>query len=133
MAKPTNPLRVDLPSSWPQHVKSALLHVIALAQYAVAYTRSWAIDARIARIRLKAQNDQLRQEVALLTEETPLYEDPTNDPLISDDDNDGKPGVTVVVRLFGFIEGEIYIARREILPRTTLRSTPMAACSVLDH
>ena len=37
-----------------------------------------------------------------------------NDPLISDDDNDGKPGVTVVVRLFGFIEGEIYIARREI-------------------
>lgn len=37
-----------------------------------------------------------------------------NDPLISDDDHDGKPGVTVVVRLFGFIEGEIYIARREI-------------------
>ncbi|MCB9850239.1 MAG: hypothetical protein H6817_05995 [Phycisphaerales bacterium] len=37
-----------------------------------------------------------------------------NDPLISDDDNDGKPGVTVVVRLFGAIEGEIYIARREI-------------------
>ena len=37
-----------------------------------------------------------------------------NDPLLSDDDNDGKPGVTVVVRLFGFIQGEIYIARREI-------------------
>jgi hypothetical protein len=37
-----------------------------------------------------------------------------NDPLISDDDNDGKPGVTVVVKLFGCIEGEIYIARREI-------------------
>lgn len=37
-----------------------------------------------------------------------------NDPLISDDDNDGKPGVTVAVRLFGLIEGEIYIARREI-------------------
>ena len=37
-----------------------------------------------------------------------------NDPLISDDDNDGKPGVTVVVRLFGVIEGEIYMARREI-------------------
>ena len=37
-----------------------------------------------------------------------------NDPLISDDDNDGKPGVTVVVKLFGLIEGEIYIARREI-------------------
>ncbi|MBK8267214.1 MAG: hypothetical protein IPK83_02455 [Planctomycetes bacterium] len=37
-----------------------------------------------------------------------------NDPLISDDDNDGKPGVTVLVKLFGLIEGEIYIARREI-------------------
>lgn len=37
-----------------------------------------------------------------------------NDPLISDDDNDGKPGVTVSVKLFGFINGEIYIARREI-------------------
>ncbi len=37
-----------------------------------------------------------------------------NDPLISDDDNDGKPGVTVVVKLFGIIRGEIYIARREI-------------------
>lgn len=37
-----------------------------------------------------------------------------NDPLLSDDDGDGKPGVTVVVRLFGLIEGEIYIARREI-------------------
>lgn len=44
---------------------------------------------------------------------TPLSMDP-NDPMISDDDNDGKPGVTVVVRLFGFIRGEIYIARREI-------------------
>jgi len=37
-----------------------------------------------------------------------------NDPLISDDDHDGKPGVTVSVKLFGVIEGEIYIARREI-------------------
>ena len=37
-----------------------------------------------------------------------------NDPLISDDDNDGKPGVTVVVKLFGLIDGEIHIARREV-------------------
>jgi len=43
----------------------------------------------------------------------PLSTDP-KDPLINDDDNDGKPGVTVFVRLFGLIEGEIYIARREI-------------------
>jgi len=37
-----------------------------------------------------------------------------NDPLINDDDSDGKLGVTVFVRLFGFIEGEIYLARREM-------------------
>jgi len=45
------------------------LHVIALAQYTAAYTRGWAVNGRIARVRLKAENDQLRQEVALLTEE----------------------------------------------------------------
>lgn len=69
MAAHTNPPRIDLPRGWPQHVRSALLHVIALAEYAVAYTRGWAVDGRIARLRLKAENDQLRQEVALLTEE----------------------------------------------------------------
>jgi hypothetical protein len=37
-----------------------------------------------------------------------------NDPLLSDDDNDGKPGITVFVNLFGLIEGEIYLARREV-------------------
>jgi putative transposase len=46
-----------------------MLSVIALAQYAAAYSRSWAINGRIARLRLKAENDQLRQEMALLTEE----------------------------------------------------------------
>lgn len=37
-----------------------------------------------------------------------------DDPLINDDDNDGKPGVTVFVSLYGLIDGEIYLARREI-------------------
>jgi len=56
-----------------------------------------------------------------------------NDPLISDDDNDGKPGVTVVVKLFGFIEGEIYIARREIFANEmTLYSDGSLRGSVID-
>ncbi len=56
-----------------------------------------------------------------------------NDPLISDDDNDGKPGVTVVVKLFGFIEGEIYIARREIFQNAmTLYSDGSLRGSVID-
>jgi hypothetical protein len=56
-----------------------------------------------------------------------------NDPLLSDDDNDGKPGVTVVVKLFGFIEGEIYIARREIFKNDlTLYSDGSLWGSVID-
>lgn len=43
----------------------------------------------------------------------PLSMDP-DDPRIIDADGDGKPGVTVDIRLGGFIEAEIYIARREI-------------------
>jgi len=37
-----------------------------------------------------------------------------NSPLVNDADGDGKPGITVYVKLFGLISGEIYIARREI-------------------
>jgi putative transposase len=64
-----NPRTIPLPRGWPGRVKSAMLHVIALSQYAVAYTRSWAVNGRIARVRLKSKNDQLRQQVALLSEE----------------------------------------------------------------
>jgi hypothetical protein len=56
-----------------------------------------------------------------------------NDPLINDDDNDGKPGVTVFVRLFGLIEGEIYLARREIFQNDlTLYSDGSLRGSVID-
>lgn len=57
-----------------------------------------------------------------------------NDPLINDDDNDGKPGVTVFVKLFGLIEGEIYIARREIFENDlTLFSDGSLRGSVSDR
>jgi DNA-binding transcriptional regulator YiaG len=69
MAKHQNPGEIALPRGWPQRVRSSMLQVIALAQYAMTYTRGWAVDARIARVRLKAENNRLRQEVALLTEE----------------------------------------------------------------
>ena len=56
-----------------------------------------------------------------------------NDPMISDDDNDGKPGVTVAVRLFGLIKGEIYIARREIFANEmTLYSDGSLRGNVID-
>lgn len=43
----------------------------------------------------------------------PLPTDP-DDPRIVDDDGDGNPGITVTVRIGEGLEGELYIARREI-------------------
>jgi hypothetical protein len=45
--------------------------------------------------------------------ETPLSTDP-NDPNLLDPDEDGNPGVTVTIRVGSYLEGEIYITRREI-------------------
>ncbi len=47
-------------------------NVIALAQYATSYTRSWAANCRLERMRLNGENDRLRQEMTLLTEEVRL-------------------------------------------------------------
>jgi len=38
MAKHENPRGIPLPRGWPRRVKSAMLNVIALAQYAVGYS-----------------------------------------------------------------------------------------------
>jgi putative transposase len=57
------------PKHWTRSVQSALLHVIALAKYALVFTRSWAGNSSSQRVRLAAKSDQLEQEVALLCEE----------------------------------------------------------------
>ena len=62
--------RIPLPKSWHRHVRSAVVHVISLAQFSAAHTRGWAVNSVNARIRLKAEVDRLKQEVALLREET---------------------------------------------------------------
>ena len=69
MTEHKNPFRIPLPRGWPQHARSAMLHVISLAQFALAYTRGWAVNSQVARVRLKAENDRLRQQAAWLTEE----------------------------------------------------------------
>ena len=66
---PQKPPTIALPKSWTAHIRSAVLYVIALAQYATVYTRSWAASSLNARVRLKAESDQLQQEVMLLGEE----------------------------------------------------------------
>ena len=63
------PPRIPLPKSWKRHVRSAMLHVISLAQYATVYTRSWAVDSMNGRVRLKAENDRRLEELALRDEE----------------------------------------------------------------
>ncbi len=60
--------RISLPPGWPHAVQSAMLHVISLAQFALTHARGWAVKSPIARVRLKAENDRLRQEVACLNE-----------------------------------------------------------------
>ena len=61
--------KTPLPDTWPATVKSAVLHVISLAQFAAAHTRGWAADSVNARVRLKAENDRLEAEIRLLREE----------------------------------------------------------------
>ena len=36
---------IPLPKDWHRHVRSAILHVISLAQFATVYARSWAADS----------------------------------------------------------------------------------------
>ncbi len=62
-------ISVPLPGEWPRNARLALLHVVSLAHLALTRTRSWCADSRIARVRLTAEADHLRQEVALLREE----------------------------------------------------------------
>ena len=69
MSNQRNLPKIPLPRDWPCRVKSAILHVISLAQFATAYTRSWAVNSQVARVRLKAENEQLRQLASLLTDE----------------------------------------------------------------
>ncbi len=61
--------RISLPKGWPRSIRSAVIHTISLAQFSLTHTRSWAANSWNARIRLKQENDRLRQEVAILIEE----------------------------------------------------------------
>lgn len=58
-----------LPKNWPRWVKSAILHAIALAQFALVYAHSWAADSINPRLRRKANADQADQEITLLCEQ----------------------------------------------------------------
>jgi len=65
----SDPPHIALPKGWQGCVKSAVVHVISLAHYAIVYARAWAADSINARVRLAAENDRLHEECALLREE----------------------------------------------------------------
>ena len=59
LTKPEEP-RIPLPKGWQGCVKTAVLHAIALAHYAIVYARAWAADSINARVRLSAVHGELR-------------------------------------------------------------------------
>ena len=73
LANPQPP-RLHLPKGRQDCVKSAVLHAIALAHYAIVYARAWAADSINARVRLAAVNDRLHEACALLREELRIKE-----------------------------------------------------------
>jgi len=50
-APPDHPL----PKGWPRRVRSAALHVIALAHAALTRAQGWCLDSRVAKLRLAAE------------------------------------------------------------------------------
>ena len=50
-----------------------MVHAVSLAQTSLTYTRSAAANGFNARIRLKAENDRLRQELGLMREEVVTF------------------------------------------------------------
>ncbi len=58
-----------LPKGWPRRVRSAAIHAMSLANVVFTVTRGRAENHFNARVRLQAENDRLRSEIALLGEE----------------------------------------------------------------
>ena len=63
------PSDIPLPTGWPLCVRSAVIHVISLAHYAITCARGWAANSINARVRLTDQNERLGQDAELLREE----------------------------------------------------------------
>jgi len=58
-----------IPKGWTERLSLAFVHATALAHQALVASRGWCVNSPIARVRLAADNDILKSEVALLREE----------------------------------------------------------------
>src|SRR5437867_11050614 len=61
---------IPLPRGWRRRVRSAVIQTISLARTSVTHTRSWAANHFNERVRLKEENERLRNEILLLREES---------------------------------------------------------------
>src|SRR6185369_5943309 len=61
--------RIPLPKNWSRRVRSAVIHTVSLAHASLTHARSIAANSINARIRLKEENERLRNEILLLREE----------------------------------------------------------------
>ena len=61
--------RVPLPKNWPQGVKAAVLHIIALAHVAIVHARRFAVNSPDTRTRLAGDLQGSLDEISLLEEE----------------------------------------------------------------
>ncbi|CAN5283907.1 hypothetical protein BH09MYX1_BH09MYX1_65510 [soil metagenome] len=68
-AAPASTVDIPLPREWSEHTKSAVLHAVSLARFALTHVRGWCANSRIARVRLVAERDVAISEVAALREE----------------------------------------------------------------
>ena len=67
---------ISLPKDWPEYVKLAAIHSVALAHHVITYSRSFAINSGIERVRLAGELDRVRNENALLREEIRIKDAP---------------------------------------------------------
>ena len=69
MEQDRKPADIPLPKDWPEHARSAILHVIALAHVAIRGARGRVSKATETRDHLRGKLDNARAEIAMLKEE----------------------------------------------------------------
>ena len=69
MSHSPRPGPLPLPRGWPRRVRSAAVHAISLANFALPKPLSWAADSLNPRLRLQVELERLRWEISLLREE----------------------------------------------------------------
>ena len=69
MKQPPDPADIPLPKTWPEHARSAVLHVVALAHVAIIGARGRTSRSEDSRDHLRGKLDNARAEIAMLKEE----------------------------------------------------------------